>query len=129
MAAAGPNVLSEAAAVEVLAYLITAARKQLDEAAEYAPLRLLTAAQRLAGHLAPKLDGKVPRRAPRRPTSSERALAPHASPPVRRVIAALDSMPPTATPRDRDAYTAKVDEICVVLADCLLALHPAVDER
>jgi nitroreductase len=106
MAAAGPNALSKAAAVEVLAYLITAARTQLDEAAEYAPLRLLTAAQRLAGH-----------------------LAPHASPPVRRVIAALDSMPPTATPRDRDAYTAKVDEICVVLADCLLALHPAVDER
>jgi hypothetical protein len=106
MAAGGPNVLSEAAAVEVLAYLITAARTQLDEAAEYAPLRLLTAAQRLAGH-----------------------LAPDASPPVRRVIAALDSMPPTATPRDRDAYTAKVDEICVVLAECLLALDPADEER
>jgi nitroreductase len=102
MPAAGPNVLSEAAAMEVLAYLITAVRTQLDEAAEYAPLRLLTAAQRLAGH-----------------------MAPHASAPVRQLIATLDAMPPTATPRDRDAYTAKVDEICVALADCLLALHPS----
>jgi nitroreductase len=106
MPAAGPNVLPEAAAVEVLAYLITAARTQLDEAAEYAPLRLLTAAQRLAAH-----------------------LAPHASTPVRPLIAALDSMPPTATPRDRDAYTAKLDEICLVLADCLLRLDPRVEER
>jgi nitroreductase len=106
MPAAGPDVLSEAAAVEVLAYLITAARTQLDEAAEYAPLRLLTAAHRLAGH-----------------------MAPHASTPVRQLIATLDSMPPTATPRDRDAYIAKVDEICVALADCLLALYPPAEEE
>jgi hypothetical protein len=106
MPPAGPNVLSEAAAMEVLAYLITAARTQLDEAAEYAPLRLLTAAQRLAVH-----------------------LAAHASAPVRELIAVLDSMPPTATPRDREAYTAKVDEICVALAECLLALYPPDDER
>ena len=92
--------------MEVLAYLVTAARTQLDEAAEYAPLRLLTAAQRLAGH-----------------------LEPHASAAVRPLIAALESMPPTATPRDRDAYTAKVDEICVVLADCLLDLYPSADDR
>ncbi len=90
--------------MEVLAYLVTAARTQLDEAAEYAPLRLLTAAQRLAAH-----------------------MEPHASEPVRQLIAALDSMPPTATPRDREAYTAKVDEICVALADCLLALHPPAE--
>ncbi|GHB54225.1 hypothetical protein GCM10010377_51550 [Streptomyces viridiviolaceus] len=41
-------VLEEGDALELLAYLVTAARTQLDEAAEYAPMRLLTAAGRLA---------------------------------------------------------------------------------
>ena len=36
--------LDEGDGVELLAYLVTAARTQLDEAAEYAPMRLLTAA-------------------------------------------------------------------------------------
>jgi hypothetical protein len=31
-------------------------------------------------------------------------------------------MPPTAMPRDHGAYTAKVDEICAAVADCLLAM-------
>ncbi len=35
--------ISEAKALEVLAYLVTAARTQLDEAAEYGPLRMMTA--------------------------------------------------------------------------------------
>jgi hypothetical protein len=92
-------VLSEGAAVEVLAYLITATRTQLDEAAEYAPLRLMTAARRLADR-----------------------LAPNASEPVRQLIAELNSLPATATPSaDRDAYIARIDRICVALADCLLA--------
>jgi uncharacterized protein DUF6092 len=42
------RVLDEGDAVELLAYLVTAARTQVDEAAEYAPMRLLTAAGRLA---------------------------------------------------------------------------------
>jgi len=42
------RVLDEADAVELLVYLVTAARTQVDEAAEYAPMRLLTAACRLA---------------------------------------------------------------------------------
>jgi Family of unknown function (DUF6092) len=42
------RVLTEADGVELLAYLVTAARTQVDEAAEYAPMRLLTAAGRLA---------------------------------------------------------------------------------
>ncbi|WP_329560742.1 DUF6092 family protein [Kitasatospora sp. NBC_01266] len=46
-------VLDEDDAVELLAYLVTAARTQLDEAAEYAPLRLLTAAGRLADLIEP----------------------------------------------------------------------------
>lgn len=91
--------VSEAAAVEVLAYLVTAARTQLDEAAEYAPMRLLTAARRLA-----------------------EALGDQASEPVARLVAAIETMPLTATPTaDRDAYVARVDELCVAVADCLLA--------
>jgi hypothetical protein len=93
-------VLSESAAVEVLAYLVTAARTQLDEAAEYAPQRLMTAAAKLA-----------------------EGLAHRASAPVQRLIAALESVPPTATPRaDRDGYVALIDAMCVAVADCLLAL-------
>ncbi len=94
------NVLSEAAAVEVLAYLVSAARTQLDEAAEYAPMRLLTGARKLADHLQPS-----------------------ASAPVAEFIAALSSLPPTATPStDRVAYVERLDAICVALAECLLAL-------
>jgi hypothetical protein len=95
--------VSTEAALEVLAYLITAARTQLDEAAEYAPMRLLTAAQRLA-------DG----------------MRPGASPPLQRLIAAVEALPPTATPStDRAAYVALVDGLCSELADCLLAVAPA----
>jgi hypothetical protein len=46
-------VLDEDDAVELLAYLVTAARTQVDEAAEYASMRLLTAAGRLAGMIEP----------------------------------------------------------------------------
>jgi hypothetical protein len=42
------RVLDESDGVELLIYLVTAARTQVDEAAEYAPMRLLTAAGRLA---------------------------------------------------------------------------------
>jgi hypothetical protein len=86
--------------VEVLAYLITSARTQLDEAAEYAPMRLLTAAQKL---------GDALREDPREPLAE--------------LIAALDAIPPTATPRaDRAAYIAMLDRLCALLADSLLAL-------
>jgi uncharacterized protein DUF6092 len=47
------RVLAESDGVELLAYLITAARTQVDEAAEYAPMRLLTAAGRLAEMIEP----------------------------------------------------------------------------
>ena len=45
---AGAMVLNEDEALELVAFLVTAARTQLDEAAEYGPLRLLTAARKLA---------------------------------------------------------------------------------
>lgn len=95
--------ISEAQAVEVLAYLVTAARTQIDEAAEYAPLRLMTAAARLA-----------------------EVLEGNASEPVRQLIAAVGTMPTTAVPRaDREAYVARVDAVCEAVADCLLALEAA----
>ena len=95
--------ISTDAALEVLAYLITAARTQLDEAAEYAPMRLLTAAQRLAD-----------------------AMRPGAPAPVLPLITAVGALPPTATPStDRDAYVAMVDGLCATLAECLLARDPA----
>jgi hypothetical protein len=93
-------VLSESAAVEVLAYLITAARTQVDEAAEYAPMRLITAAQKLGRHMATE-----------------------ASRPVRELLGVLDTFAPTSTPRtDRAAYVARLDTLCVALADCLVVL-------
>ena len=99
-------VLTESDAAEVLAYLISATRTQLDEAAEYAPLRLMTAARKLADHLAPR-----------------------ASPPLRTLIATIHELPPTATPRtDRDAYIARVDSMCVALADYLLATAPPANQ-
>ena len=45
---ATPMVLNEDEALELVAFLVTAARTQVDEAAEYGPLRLLTAARKLA---------------------------------------------------------------------------------
>ena len=55
----GVRVLEEGDAVELLAYLVTAARTQLDEAAEYAPMRLLTAAARLAEMAEPNASARL----------------------------------------------------------------------
>jgi hypothetical protein len=99
----GRLVLSEDAALQVLAYLVTAARTQVDEAAEYAPMRLLTAAQRLAEGIT---DG---------------VGAP--SPPLRDLAARLATLQPVKTPtRDRDDYVARLDAWCVDVAECALAL-------
>ena len=48
----GELVLSKEAALEVLAFLVTAARTQTEEAAEYGPIRLLMGAQLLAQRMA-----------------------------------------------------------------------------
>ena len=53
------RVLDEGDGVELLAYLVTAARTQLDEAAEYAPMRLLTAASRLAEMAEPNASARL----------------------------------------------------------------------
>jgi hypothetical protein len=93
-------VLDEDEALELLAYLITAARTQVDEAAEYGPLRLLTGARRLAERIAPR---------------SSEATAEFVRGP-------LDQMPELAVPHaGRDEYVARLDELCRVLAAHLLA--------
>jgi hypothetical protein len=91
-------VLDEDDAWELLAYLVTSARTQVDEAAEYGPMRLLTAAHRLGDRLAER--------------GSDEARAFVAGP--------LASMSLIAVPRDdRDGYVADLDAVCRALAALL----------
>src|SRR5262249_1912902 len=60
---ASTMVLTEDEALELLAFLVTAARTQVDEAAEYGPLRLLTAAGRPGRAVRPRSAGSPPRAA------------------------------------------------------------------
>ncbi|MGD9528214.1 DUF6092 family protein [Pseudonocardia sp.] len=100
-------VLGEDEALELLAYLVTSARTQVDEAAEYGPLRLLTAARRLGAMIA------------------SRASAPTAE----FVSGPLDAAPELAVPRDgRAEYVARLDELCRALATHLAA-HFEEDPR
>ena len=76
-------VLDEDDALELLAHLVTAARTQVDEATEYGPMRLLTAARRLAERIAARPTGGT----------------------VTAVMDPLRRMPLLAVPRsDRDGY-------------------------
>jgi len=88
-------ILTEDEALELLAFLVTAARTQLDEAAEYGPLRLLTAATRLAGFMA------------ERATPATRALL--QGPLGRLPDAALRSVDPAG-------YASQLDAICEAVA-------------
>jgi Family of unknown function (DUF6092) len=94
-------ILDEDDALELLAFLVTAARTQVDEAAEYGPMRLLAAAHRLGGALGDK-------------ASPDTAAA---------VSAALEQMPPLAVPRGdgRAAYVARLDDLCSAVAAHLVA--------
>jgi hypothetical protein len=88
-------VLDEDEALELLAYLVTAARTQVDEAAEYGPMRLLTAARRLAARMAPR--------------SSDGTAAFIAGP--------LEQVPELAVPREgRAEYVDRLDGLCRALA-------------
>jgi hypothetical protein len=93
-------VLDEDQALELLAYLVTAARTQVDEAAEYGPMRLLTAAHRLGD-----------------------AISPRASTGTAAFVAGpLAAMPELAVPAaGRDDYVARLDELCRALATHLVA--------
>lgn len=92
-------VMTEGEALELLAFLVTAARTQVDEAAEYAPLRLLAGATRLADVVASRVSPKT------------RAL----------LAGPLRAMPATAVPsEDRDGYVARLDALCAAVADRLV---------
>ena len=98
-----PMVLTEDEALEVLAYLVTAARTQVDEAAEYGSLRLITAAGRLSDFVAPR-----------------------ASPATRALLEGpLRRMPATATKSNDPEYAAKLDAVCAALADYLVDRYRA----
>jgi hypothetical protein len=91
-------VLDEDDALELLAYLITSARTQVDEAKEYGPMRLLIAAHRLAEMIAPR--------------SSEGTQSLVSGP--------VQQMPLLAVPRgDRDGYVAQLDDLCRAVAEHL----------
>ena len=93
-------VLDEDEALELLAYLVTAARTQVDEAAEYGPLRLLTAARRLGERVAERSS----------PATAGFVHGP------------LDRTPELAVPREgREEYVARLDELCRALAAHLTA--------
>jgi hypothetical protein len=93
-------VLDEDEALEVLAYLVTAARTQVDEAAEYGPLRLLAAARRLAAAIAPRASAAT----------------------AGFVAGPLADMPELAVPREgREEYVARLDEVCRAFAQHLTA--------
>jgi hypothetical protein len=93
--------VSRESALELLAFLVTAARTQTEEAAEYAPMRLLMAARLLA-----------------------EGMAPHAGdePALRALVDEVADLEPVRTPtRDREQYLASLDALCERVADTLLA--------
>ncbi len=98
---AGEPVLSRESALEVLAFLVTAARTQTEEAAEYGPMRLLMGARALAQGMAPHVGE---------------------DPTLRALVDAVAALEPVRTPtRDREAYLASLDVLCERVADTLLA--------
>jgi len=98
-----PWVLDEDDALELLAYLVTAARTQVDEAAEYGPMRLLNAAHRLAEAMGPRSSA-----------ATAEALA-----------GPLADMPLLAVPRERTEYVEQLDAVCRSLAAHLSSLYGA----
>ena len=93
-------VLTEDEALELLAFLVTAARTQLDEAPEYGPLRLLTAASRLADFIAPRVS----------PETHTLLMGP------------LRQVPDTAVrTADPAGYGEKLDAVCRAVAEHLVA--------
>jgi hypothetical protein len=93
--------LSQDAALEVLAFLVTAARTQSEEAAEYGPMRLLMAARLLAERMSEGV---------------------HDNAALSGLVAEVAALEPVRTPtRDREAYLAGLDALCERVADTLLA--------
>lgn len=100
-AAAGERVLTHESALELLAFLVTAARTQTEEAAEYGPMRLLMGARLLAERMVDEVgDDEV----------------------LGGLVSEVAALEPVRTPtRDREAYLASLDTLCERVADTLLA--------
>ena len=104
-----PWVLDEDDALDLLAFLVTAARTQLDEAREYGPLRLLMAVHRLAD-----------------------AMGPRSSPETRALIAQdLPRMPVVALPRGEgaDDYVTRLDALCAAVGELLVRRYTPDEDR
>ena len=101
-----PWVLDEDDALDLFAFLVTAARTQVDEAREYGPLRLLSAASRLAEAALPRF-------------SHETAA----------MLTSLPSMPLLAVPTEgSDEYVDQLDGLCAAVAGYLVARYAEVEE-
>lgn len=100
-------VLKEGEAVELLALLITSARIQMEEPANYGPLRLLTATERLSG-----------------------MMLEHASEKSREFLQENVDRIPEMHMRmsDVESYSAALDERCRAVAACLLR-HSSLSEE
>ena len=100
-------VLSEDEALELVAFLVTAARTQVDEAAEYGSLRLLTAAGRLAELVAERV------------TPQTRAL----------LTGPLKQIPDLAVrTADPAGYAQALDAVCRAVAEHLVT-HFGLDRK
>ena len=100
-------VLSEDEALELVAFLVTAARTQVDEAAEYGSLRLLTAAGRLAELVAERV------------TPQTRAL----------LTGSLKQIPDLAVrTADPAGYASALDVVCRAVAEHLVT-HFGLDRK
>ena len=93
-------VMTKNETLELLAFLLTAARTQVDEPPEYAPLRLLTAAQRLGAAMIERVS----------PGTRQLLLGPMQH------ISAVQT--PSA---DADDYTTQLDAMCAAIAQHLVA--------
>jgi hypothetical protein len=93
------RMLTEAEALELLAFLITAARTQMDEPAQYGPLRLLTATERLSGFM---LD----------------RASPENQPILKQMIEDIPEMHMRMT--DADWYRERLDTLCKDIATLLV---------
>lgn len=89
-------ILTEEEALDLAAFLVTAARALLDEPVDYGPMRLLSAAERLCS-----------------------AAAPRSSSGARELFTQLSTGIPSGLPerlRDPDGYRAFLDGLCATVA-------------
>jgi hypothetical protein len=101
-------VLSEDEAMELLALLLTSARIQMDEPAQYGPLRLLTAAERLGSFIkARSSDG--------------------AQDFLKKITSEIPAM--HMRMYDTEKYLAQLDDLCSAIAQRLVERHGLAEKQ